>query len=155
MEKPKFVYVTYIRSTPQKLWSALTKPEFARQYWGGNFNVSDWNKGSKWSHASEDEPGSRYVEGEVLESVPPQRLALSWTDPADSTDTSRVTFDIEQVKEMTRLTVIHTDFKPGSTMAGKVSFGWPLVLSSLKSWLETGSGIDIWALKMPSTVAAA
>ena len=147
MKKPAFVYVTYIRTTPEKLWSALTEPEFTRQYWGGKINVSDWKEGSKWQHIAEDEADPVYLVGEVMESVPPKRLVLTWVDPDDPADNSRVTFEIESIKEMVRLTVSHGDFKPDSVMAGKVAGGWPLVLSSLKSFLETGRAIDISAAK--------
>ena len=142
MEHPKLVYVTYIRTTPEKLWAAITNPEFTRQYWGGGANVSDWQPGSKWSHQFEGETPVVGVIGNVLESIPPQRLVLTWADPAEVADVSRVTFEIKTVKDMVSLTVTHGEFKAGSTMAGKVSGGWPLVLSSLKSFLETGTGLD-------------
>jgi len=145
MEKIEFVYVTYIRTTPEKLWAAITKPEFARQYWGGNSNVSDWKKGSKWQHVDEDEKHAVRVVGEVLESIAPKHLVLTWADPADASDKSRLTFEIEPIEDMVRLNVIHGDFKPGSGMAGKVSRGWPRVLSSLKSFLETGKALNVWA----------
>jgi len=154
MNKPTFVYVTYIRTTPQKLWRAVTEPEFARQYWGGNTNVSDWKKGSKWRHIAEDENNEVYVLGEVLESTPPKRLVLTWTDPDNPSDVSRLTLEIEPVDEMVRLRVIHGDFKADSAMAGKVAWGWPLVLSSMKSFLETGKGFDIWAEPMPESAKA-
>jgi len=148
MEKPAFVYVTYIRTTPEKLWQALTDPKFTRQYWGGNANLSDWKQGSRWEHVKEEEKkGGCCTAGEVLESVPPKRLVLTWADPEHPDDSSRLTLEIEPVGDMVRLNVVHGDFKPGSVMAGKVSFGWPLVLSSMKSFLETGKGIDIWAAK--------
>jgi len=146
MDKPSFVYVTYIRTTPEKLWSAITEPKFARQYWGGNSNVSDWKQGSQWKHVSDDKEAC-CVGGEVVESVPPKRLVLTWADPDDAADSSRLTLEIEPVEDMVRLSVVHGDFKPGSVMKNKVSQGWPLVLSSMKSFLETGKGIDIWATK--------
>jgi uncharacterized protein YndB with AHSA1/START domain len=79
--KTEFLYTTYIRSTPQKVWDAITNPEFARQYWGHG-NVSDWKPGSKWDMVRGD--GSNIVQttGEVLESQPPRRLVISWVDPA-------------------------------------------------------------------------
>ncbi|HYY29181.1 MAG TPA: SRPBCC family protein [Chthoniobacterales bacterium] len=147
MDKPAFVYVTYIRTTPDELWRALTEPEFSRQYWGGKSNISDWKKGSKWQHVAEDEADPVYVIGEVLESEPPKRLVLTWVDPDNQADNSRASFEIEPIKDMVRLTVIHGDFKPDSVMAEKVALGWPLVLSSLKSFLETGQAIDISAAK--------
>jgi uncharacterized protein YndB with AHSA1/START domain len=147
MTNPDFVYTTYIKTTPEKVWNAITNPEFARQYWGGNANISDWKKGSKWQHVAEDKNHAVYVEGKVLESVPHKRLVLTWADPAKATDDSRLTFEIEPVGDMVRIHVVHGEFKPGSIMAGKVSQGWPLVLSSMKSYLETGKAIDIQAIK--------
>ncbi len=138
-----FIYVFYIRTTPERLWEALTNPEFTRQYWGGNANVSDWKKGAKWQHVDRDENDNVYVVGEVLESLPPKRLVLTWADPDDTADSSRVTFEIEPIEDMVRLNVTHGDFKTGSVMAGKVSGGWPRVLSSLKSFLETGKALNI------------
>ncbi len=147
MEKNETVYVTYIRTTPEKLWEAITKPEFTRQYWGGLVNVSDWKKGSKWQHVSPDENNDVYVEGEVLEVSPPKRLVLSWADPDAPQDSSAVTFEIEAIEDMVRLVVTHGGFKPGSAMAPKVAAGWPRVLCSLKSILETGKGLNVWAGK--------
>jgi len=140
MSKPKLVYTTYIRSTPKKTWDAITKPEFTREYWGGMANVSDWKKGSKWEHLPEGD--SAWIVGEVMESEPPKRLVLTWADPDKLKDKSRVTFEIEAMEDMVCLTVTHGNFKDGSTMAGKVSKGWPLVLSSLKTFLETGKGLN-------------
>jgi len=144
MEKPKLVYTTFIRTTPKKLWAAITKPEFTRQYWGGGANVSDWKKGSKWEHRFDDKPDPIYVVGKVLESVPPKRLVLSWMDPDKLTDKSRVTFKIEAMEGMTCLTVIHENFTPGSPTFKNVSWGWPRVLSSMKTFLETGKGLNIF-----------
>lgn len=144
MNKPELIYTTYIRTTPKKLWDAITTPEFARQYWGGE-NVSDWKAGSKWVHVADDEERSVRVVGKVEESVPPKRLVLTWADPANEADVSRVTFEIEPIEDMVRLNVIHGDFKPGSDMVNRVSGGWPRVLSSLKSLLETGKALNVWA----------
>ena len=145
MQKPELVYSTYIRTTPKKVWAAITKPEFTRQYWGGAKNVSDWKKGSKWEHVFEDEPDTCAVHGKVVESIPPKRLVLTWVDPDDASDKSRLTFEIEAIDDMVCLKVTHGDFQAGSQMAGKVSGGWPRVLSSLKSFLETGKGLDVFA----------
>ena len=145
MTKPELIYTTYIRTTPEKLWNAITNPEFTRQYWGGNENVSDWKKGSKWQHVVSDEKRTVRVVGKVVESVPPKRLVLTWADPANEADVSRVTFEIEAIDDTVRLDVIHGDFQPGSDMVNKVSGGWPRVLSSLKSFLETGKALDVAA----------
>jgi uncharacterized protein YndB with AHSA1/START domain len=142
-QQPKQVYTTLIRTTPKKLWEAITKPEFTRQYWAGVENVSDWKKGSKWEHIGGDEKREVWITGKVLECNPPKRLVLSWADPDDLADKSRVTFEIEAIEDMVCLTVTHGNFKAGSTMAGKVSGGWPRVLSSMKSFLETGEGLNI------------
>ncbi|MDE2028131.1 MAG: SRPBCC family protein [Candidatus Omnitrophica bacterium] len=141
-----FVYTTYIRSTPQKVWDAITNPEFARQYWG-NENVStDWKKGSQWKHV-DGRTGQVRLVGQVLESNPPHKLVLSWADPADPSDVSQVTYEIEALQDAVRLNIVHGGFKAGSTMREKVSGGWPLVLSNLKTFLEGGKPFDIWALK--------
>ena len=143
MTKPELIYTTYIRTTPKELWDAITNPEFTRQYWGGNENVSDWKPGSKWVHVTGDEKHAIRVTGKVVESVPPKRLVLTWADPANEADVSRVTFEIEPVDDTVRLDVTHGDFKPGSVMVNRVSGGWPRVLSSLKSFLETGKALDV------------
>jgi uncharacterized protein YndB with AHSA1/START domain len=159
MNKPELIYTTYIRSTPEKVWTAITNPEFARQYWGGHTNVSDWQPGSSWTHVADDEQGTVRVVGKVEECVPPQRLVMTWVDPDDQTDVSRVTFEIEAIEDMVRLDVIHGDFTPGKDMIEKVSGGWPRVLSSLKSFLETGAGLNVKAGKsgcgQPTKPAAA
>ena len=142
-----FIYTTYIKTTPEKVWAAITNPEFARQYWGGHVNVSDWKKGSAWQHEDTTENKLLRVTGKVLESTPPKRLVLSWFAPSDEADSSTVTLEITPVEGMVRLDVTHGEFKPNSVMAGKVSKGWPLVLSSMKSFLETGKAIDIKAVK--------
>ena len=143
MQKPDFVYVTYIRSTPEKVWAAITKPEFTRQYWGAGVNVSDWKKGSKWEHVFEDEPRTVGITGKVVESVPPKRLVLTWAAPDKLADRSRVTFEIEPLEDMVNLIVTHDQLKAGSAMTKGVSSGWPRVLSSLKSFLETGKGLTL------------
>lgn len=140
MKKPKLVYTTFIRSTSKKTWDAITKPEFTRKYWAGLANVSNWKKGSKWQHVADD--NDVYIVGKVVESVPPKRLVVTWADPDDLKDQSRVTFEIESMKKNVCLTVTHDQFKMNSTMAGKVSWGWPRVLSSLKTFLETGKALD-------------
>lgn len=143
MTKPDFTYTTYIKTTPEKVWQAITNPEFTHQYWGNN-NVSDWRKGSEWKHV-DPQSGEVRVVGKVVESNPFIRLVLTWAGPEDLTDVSEVIFDIAANEDMVCLNVVHGKFKPNSTMADRVSQGWPRVLSGLKSFLETGQILNIWA----------
>jgi uncharacterized protein YndB with AHSA1/START domain len=117
-----------------------------KQYWGRE-NVSDWKPGSKWEHRRFDAARAVDLVGLVLECDPPRRLVLTWADPADGADQakhSRVALDLEKVGDMVRLTVTHDEFKPGTDMLRKISNGWPRVLSSLKSFLETGRPLNTW-----------
>jgi uncharacterized protein YndB with AHSA1/START domain len=146
MSSERFVYVTYIATTAEKVFQALIDGELTRQYWKGMENVSDWREGSAWQHR--DPARNVRVMGKVLEIRPPCRLVLSWVEPSKADDPaqhSRVTFDIEPVKEAVKLTVTHDDFVVGSTMFGPISNGWPCVLSNLKSLLETGRTFDVWS----------
>jgi uncharacterized protein YndB with AHSA1/START domain len=147
MAKTTFVYVTYIATRPETLWKALLDGEFTRQYWGHE-NVSDWKPGSTWEHRRVDAGHSVAMLGVVLEAEAPRRLVITWADPQDREHRerhSRVAFDIEPVADMVRLTVTHEDLESGSPMQRKVSQGWPRVLSSLKSLLETGRPLQTWA----------
>ena len=146
-EKTSFVYVTYIRSTPQKVFEAITKPEIARRYWGHE-NVSDWKPGSTWEHVRANEQRRVQLVGKVVEVAPPTRLVITWANASQAVDpasTSRVSFDIAAYEDMVRLTVTHDELEAGSGMAKGIQQGWPIVLSSLKSLLETGQGIDVFA----------
>jgi uncharacterized protein YndB with AHSA1/START domain len=146
-ETTSFVYVTYILSTPQKVFDAITRPEIARRYWAHE-NVSDWKPGSGWEHVHADAAREVRIVGKVVEIAPPTRLVISWADPAEAGDParhSRVTFDVAEYDNMVRLTVTHDELEAGSGMAAGVSRGWPAVLSSLKSFLEVGRGIDVFA----------
>jgi uncharacterized protein YndB with AHSA1/START domain len=146
-EKTSFVYVTYIRSMPEKVYEAITKPEIARRYWGHE-NVSDWKPGSGWQHVRTDAQRTVQLVGKVIETAPPKRLVISWASPSQANDpdaTSRVSFDIAEYDGMVRLTVTHDELEAGSGMATGIQKGWPIVLSSLKSLLETGEGIDVFA----------
>ena len=144
MKPADLTYTTFIKSTPEKVWSAITNPEFSRQYWGGKANVSDWQIGSIWQHQDEGNNNVR-ITGKVLESDPPRRLALSWFSPNNEADVSRVTFDIQSVAGIVRLDVVHSEFTADSNMVSGVSKGWPVVLASMKSYIETGSGFDVMA----------
>jgi uncharacterized protein YndB with AHSA1/START domain len=127
------------------VWAAITTPEFSRQYWG-NANFSDWKPGSRWEHRSP--AGAALITGIVRESVPPTRLVLSWAAPGDHDDPtkhSRATFEIQAMKDLVQLHVTHDQLHTGSAMAKGISIGWPRVLSSLKTYLETGVPLDTWA----------
>ncbi len=153
MERPEFVYVTYISTTPEQLWRALTEPAFTSRYWGVAFE-SDWRTGSTYSLRHVDSGVVLVDDGQVvLESEPYRRLSYTWnafsaewaaaygiaddvraamaTEPR-----SKVTFDLEPVDEFVKLTVVHDGFEPGSTVLTKVTNGWPRVLSELKTLLE-------------------
>jgi uncharacterized protein YndB with AHSA1/START domain len=148
--KSEFAYTTYIKTTPEKVWQAITTPEFTRQYWS-NENISDWKKGSEWKHVDPQSKQTRVV-GKVIESNPPTRLVTSWASPSDLADESLVAYDISMAGDLVRLDVTHT--RLSADMGSKVSGGWPLVLSSLKSFLETGKAIDIMSVKGPCQDAA-
>ncbi|CAN5511602.1 hypothetical protein BH11PSE7_BH11PSE7_06440 [soil metagenome] len=148
MNKPSYLYVTFIATTKEKVWDAITNPEIARQYWVGaksacsRMNVSDWKPGSKWTHERADEPGVVDITGDVIESSPPRRLVISWARPAEYGDAarhSRVTFDVEPyINGLVKLTVAHSDLEKDPAMLEGISGGWPMVLSNLKTLLETG-----------------
>ncbi|MEQ9365052.1 MAG: SRPBCC family protein [Leptospirales bacterium] len=147
-EKTSFVYVTYIRATPEKVFEAITKPEITRLYWGHE-NVSDWKPGSTWEHVRDNEQRTIQLVGKVVESTPPARLVITWANASEASDPasySRVSFDIVVYeKKMVRLTVTHDELEADSGMARGIQQGWPIVLSSLKSLLETGEGMDVFA----------
>ncbi|MGW5734689.1 MULTISPECIES: ArsR/SmtB family transcription factor [Streptomyces] len=138
--KPSYVYVTYIESTPEKVWHAITDADLTAAYWGHS-NVSDWQQGSPWEHRRTDGSGIADVVGEVLESTPPTRLVTTWSypgTPPGSAEASQVTFDIAPHGGIVRLTVTHENLADEQERRD-VGSGWPAVLSNLKSLLETGS----------------
>ncbi|MEV1067152.1 metalloregulator ArsR/SmtB family transcription factor [Streptomyces sp. NPDC050263] len=138
-DKPTFVYVTYIASTPERVWDALTDADLTAAYWGHS-NVSDWRPGSRWEHVRTDGTGIADVVGAVVESERPTRLVTTWAAPDEEGRPdrhSRVTFDIRPHADIVRLTVTHEDLNDEGELAD-VSGGWPAVLSNLKSLLETG-----------------
>ena len=135
--KPVFVYVTYIASTPDKVFKALTDTDATAKYWFGHAVTSDWKVGSPVKFHRE---GKLTLSGQVLENDPPRRLSYTFTpqhEPHNGTETSRVVIELEQQRDQVKLTVTHDDFAPDSKVFGSISNGWPLVLSSLKSYLET------------------
>ena len=137
---PEFVYVIYIQSTPEKIWEALIDPEMTKEFWGRHQNRSDWKPGSEWRHVNYDDATDIAVAGTVVESEPPRRLVLTWGRP-NETDVSRVTFEIEDFMGSARLTVTHDELSP--KMLSNISAGWPALLSSLKSLLETGASLPM------------
>jgi len=142
-DKAEFVYVTYIASTPEKVFDALIAPEMTRKYWA-HLNVSDWKVGSAWKHENAENGKSDLV-GKVLESDRPKRLVISWAFPADQDNPakySRVTFLVQPGPKAVRLTVTHEDLEPGSDMDKGIRRGWPVVLSNLKTLLETGTAME-------------
>jgi uncharacterized protein YndB with AHSA1/START domain len=147
MEKPEFVYVTYISSSPEKVWTALTDPQVTAQYWQ-HVNVSDWKPGSKWEHRRGDRNGALQLVGKVVESVPPRRLVVTWAFPRDEAieaKHTRVAFEIEPFRGVVRLTVTHDRLEPDSEMLEGITKGWPMVLSSLKTMLEMGRPLpQLW-----------
>jgi uncharacterized protein YndB with AHSA1/START domain len=146
IQPPDLVYITFIRSTPQKVWDALTQSAFTTRFFFGRTIESDWRQGSHWRLVMED--GRTDVEGEVLESEPPRRLKVSWRvdwiEEARALEPAIVTYDIEQAGDAVKLTL--TQHNPGPVPrkfveAGKQ--GWAAILSSLKSLLETGAPLAI------------
>jgi len=144
MAESRFVYVTYIRTTPAKLWQALIDPEFTRRYWAATWQESEWKAGAPWRIMIPD--GRVGDSGKVVEIEPEKRLVLSWRNEFQpelrAEGYSRLTYELEKVGESVKLTVIHEIDKPGSKFIEAVSSGWPHILSSLKSLLETGESLE-------------
>jgi uncharacterized protein YndB with AHSA1/START domain len=141
--KSQFVYVTYISSSAEKVWNALMDPEMTRKYWG-HLNVSDWKPGSDWKH-EDPSTGQTRIVGKVVEFTPPRRLVITWAFPAEAQDKdkfTRVTFEIESAGKAVRLKVTHDELEPGSEMETGITRGWPVVLSNLKTLLETGHAME-------------
>ena len=144
MSKSTFLYVTFIRTTPERLWSALTTPEFMRQYWFGMHCESDWKPGSPWKLVYED--GRIADAGEIVEADPPRRLVIKWHNEwkaeMKAEGDSLCTFEIETVPDVSpqavKLSITHAMDRPESKFIQAVSGGWPRILSNLKSLLETG-----------------
>jgi uncharacterized protein YndB with AHSA1/START domain/biotin operon repressor len=136
MEK---VFEIYIRTTPERLWEAITDPEIHRNYHFGTEFVTDWTPGSRYELSHPRAPGL-LGEGENLEVDPPRRLVQSmvalWSDDVKSEGTSRVTWEIEPIGDSCRLTVTHDQLREGAN--DQLYGGWPMILSGLKTWLETG-----------------
>jgi DNA-binding transcriptional ArsR family regulator/uncharacterized protein YndB with AHSA1/START domain len=167
VSRPSFVYVNYIRTTPERLWQALTEPAFTERYWGMVFH-SDWKQGSQYVL---HQFGLTIVDDQqvVLEAEPYRRLSYAWhavtpewADALDLTDEARerlaaeprskVTFDIEALDdEQVKLTVVHDGLAPDGLMGSLIGNGWPRVLSNLKTLLETGEPLpDTSVIRTPS-----
>ena len=140
MTRSTFVYVTFIRTTPEKLWSALTEPEFVKQYWFGMHPDTNWRAGSPWRLLFED--GRVADTGEILEADPPKRLVIKWRNEfrpeLKSEGYSQCTMELEALGDAVKLTITHVMDRDPSKMIEAVSGGWPRILSNLKSLLETG-----------------
>ena len=143
MSKPTFVYVTYIAAAPEKVWRALTEGDLTEKYWFGYRVVASGKAGERMT--AKDPAGKLCHDDAIVESDPPRRLVYGWKplykDIPDERP-SRVTFELEPLKGQTRLTVTHDEFDEGSKIFGMISKGWPAVLSSLKSFLETGRALE-------------
>jgi uncharacterized protein YndB with AHSA1/START domain len=143
MAESRFVYVTYIRTTTEKLWRALIDPEFTRQYWVETWQESEWKPGSSWKLMIPD--GRVGDSGEILEIEPERRLVIKWRNEFKpelrEEGYSRMTCELEKHGESVKLTLIHEMDKPDSKLIAGVSNGWPMLLSSLKTLLETGESL--------------
>lgn len=140
MAGDKFVYVTFIRTTPEALWEALTGPEFTRKYWFGVVMDSEWKAGAPWKMQYAD--GTITDAGEILECDRPRRIVIRWQNEfrpeLKAEGFSRCTIEIEPVDNAVKLTVTHAIDVDNSKLIVAVSGGWPRILSNLKSLLETG-----------------
>lgn len=136
MEK---VFEIYIGTNPERLWEAITDPEIRSKYHFGTRTATDWTPGSRFEMSHPNAPGL-LGEGQILEVDPPRRLVQTmvalWSDEAKSEGTSRVTWEIEPVGDSCRLTVTHDQLREGANP--ELYGGWPMILSGLKTWLETG-----------------
>jgi uncharacterized protein YndB with AHSA1/START domain len=144
MSKPEFVYISYIETTPEKLWEALTSSEFSKRYWWDTSVVSDWKVGSPFSLVMN---GTTTDVGEILEADRPRRLSYTFrhvlNEAASKERPSRVTFVLEPYGRLVKLTLTHEDFAEGSVIIDGISKGWPAIMSSLKSLLESGQPLDV------------
>jgi len=149
MAESQFVYVTFIRTTPEKLWRALIEPEFTRKFWADTVQECDWKVGAPLKIVIPD--GRVADTGEVLEIDPPRKLVLTWKNhlfaEMNAEGFSRLTYELEAKGSTVKLTLTHSMDKKDSKLVKAVSNGWPNILASLKSLLETGQsleGTDRW-----------
>lgn len=143
MARSTFVYVSYIRTTPEKLWSALTDGEFMKQYWFGMHCESQWTAGSSWKLVSSG--GQIFDAGEIVEADPPRRLVIRWQNQhrpeLKAEGESLCTMELEPTDTGVKLSITHTIERDASKFIEAVSGGWPKIISNLKSLLETGSAV--------------
>jgi uncharacterized protein YndB with AHSA1/START domain len=133
------VNATYIESTPERVWAALTDPELTGKFWGHS-QVSDWQVGSRWEHRRTDGSGIAIADGAVIESAPPNRLVLTVFEPpgeAPPGGPSKVTFEIKPYHEIVKVTIKHENLLDENPPA-RSSASWEAVLANLKTLLETG-----------------
>jgi uncharacterized protein YndB with AHSA1/START domain len=144
MQMPGFVYVTYIKTTPERLWDALTSSEFSRRYWFGTELRSDWTVGSSLALVMD---GTTTDVGDVLEADRPRRLAYTFKhvlrEELRAEPATKVVFVLEPHGDLVKLTLTHEGFVEGSKLLDGISKGWPAILSSLKSLLESGEPLAI------------
>jgi|SRR5450631_37209 uncharacterized protein YndB with AHSA1/START domain len=140
----RFVYVTFIRTTPEKLWRALQEPEFTRQFWFGTSQECDWKPGAPWKILTPD--GRVTDSGEILEVEPERKLVLSWRNELFPDMTaegySRMTYELEPTGGLVKLTITHEMEKAGSKFIQGVAGGWPIIVASLKTLMETGESLE-------------
>ena len=143
MARSTFVYVTYIRTTPEKLWSALTDVEFMKRYWFGVHCESEWAAGSSWRLVAPD--GQIFDAGEIVEAEPTRRLVIRWQHQnkpeLKAEGASLCTMELEPSGPAVKLSITHTIEREPSKLIEAISGGWPKVISNLKSLLETGSAV--------------
>jgi uncharacterized protein YndB with AHSA1/START domain len=158
--RSSFIYVSFIRTTPARLWEALTEPEFIRKYWFGTTIESGWKNGSPWRMVGAN--GGLLDSGEVVEIDPPRRMVVRWQNEwkpeLKAEGPGRCTFELEPVGGAVRLTITHEMDRPDSKLITAVSGGWPRVVSNLKSLIETGEVVlteaqhhDLRSREDPST----
>jgi uncharacterized protein YndB with AHSA1/START domain len=141
MKQPKQVFVTYIKTTPEKLWEAITRSQFTRQYFYGTSIESDWSPGASLIYRMPDQ--SLAADGKIIELERGKKLSITfrplWNPEFAKDAAGRVTWEIEPQGAVCKLTVVHDNFPPESKVYEDVAQGWPFILSGLKTLLETGA----------------
>lgn len=144
MSLSRFVYVTYIRTTPERLWEALTAPEVTKRYWAETWQECDWRPGAAWRLMIPD--GRVGDTGEVIEYDPPRKLVLAWqidfVPELREEGPTRVTYELEAMGDSVKLTLTQEIDRPDSKVIDAMSNGWPHLLASLKTLLETGTPLE-------------